>query len=376
MRSATGSGILSIAGSHGGPISPRAEAPTLDLERAETLPARLYHEPDAYARERTAIFAREWLLFAHEAELPRPGDARAECLAGFPIVVRRGRDGVLHGFHNVCRHRAGPLVADGPGHHPLLRCRYHGWVYEDDGRLRSAGDFGAARDFEPAKFPLFRLRVETARGFVFVNLDTEAAPLEATLGPFLGVAKDVPFEAARFHGRVHHDLACNWKTYVENYLEGYHVPFLHPALSREVDTGAYRVEPGPGYVLHAAPPRAGSGGGVYEGFWAWVAPNVAWNVYANGMSVERMLPTGPRSVRVEYLFFFRDTSEAGRAQREAALEMCRRVTEEDRTVCEAVQRNLEAGVYERGRLSPRHEAGVHAFQERVRAWLASAPEAA
>jgi choline monooxygenase len=100
-----------------------------------------------------------------------------------------------------------------------------------------------------------------------------------------------------------------------------------------------------------------------------VAPNVAFNVYANGMSVERMLPTGPRSMRIEYLFFFRDLGESGRAGREAALAMCRQVTGEDKALCEAVQRNLEAGIYTRGRLSPRHEAGVFAFQQHVRAAL-------
>jgi choline monooxygenase len=108
---------------------------------------------------------------------------------------------------------------------------------------------------------------------------------------------------------------------------------------------------------------------VYDGFWAWLAPNVAFNVYAHGMSVERMGPTGPESMRLDYLFFFRDDSDEAAAKREAALAMSRQVTAEDRAICEAVQRNLAAGVYGKGRLSPRHEGGVFAFQSRVRAWL-------
>jgi len=343
-----------------------------ELARAETLDARLYRDPEVYEQERRAIFARHWILLGHESDLANPGDTLAECLAGFPIFVMRGRDGALRGFHNVCRHRAGPLVAEGHGNHSLLRCRYHGWVYDEQGRLRPPRDFGEAEGFDPARFPLFGIRVEVARGFVFVNLDPGAPPLAAELGPFLQVAKDVPFEAAAFHGRVQHDLACNWKTYVENYLEGYHIPFLHPALSREVDGRAYRVRPGPGYVLHEVPTQASATNPVYQGFWAWVAPNVAFNVYANGMSVERMLPTGPRSMRIEYLFFFRDLGESGQAARDAALAMCRQVTLEDQTLCEMVQRNLDAGVYTRGRLSPRHEAGVFTFQQHVRAALAAA----
>lgn len=341
------------------------------LERAETLDATRYHEPGAYEAERRAIFAREWLYLAHESELSHAGDTLAECLAGWPVFVRRGRDGALRAFHNVCRHRAGPLVGDGAERHELLRCRYHGWTYDEAGALRRPPDFGAAEGFDTARLPLFPIRVETWRGFVFVNLDLDAPPLTHFLGPFAAVAKDVPLEAATFHSRIRHDLACNWKTYVENYLEGYHVPFLHPGLSREVETKAYRVEPGPGYVLHEVPTRAAAERPVYQGFWAWVAPNLAFNVYANGMSVERMLPTGPRSMRIEYQFFFRDPGESGREGREAALAMCRQVTAEDQGICEAVQRNLEAGVYVRGRLSPRHEAGVFAFQQHVRAALAS-----
>ena len=108
---------------------------------------------------------------------------------------------------------------------------------------------------------------------------------------------------------------------------------------------------------------------VYGGFWAWLAPNVAFNVYANGMSIERMNPMDAGRMRLDYLFFFRDTSEAAEPEREAALAMCRRVTAKDHVICEAVQRNLAAGVYQKGRLSPRHEGAVFAFQSRVRAWL-------
>ena len=145
------------------------------------------------------------------------------------------------------------------------------------------------------------------------------------------------------------------------------MPYLHPALHREVDAKGYRVEVGDGFALHHAPPRPSVRAPVYEGFWAWLAPNVAFNVYASGVSVERMVPTGPETLRLEYLFFFREGASEG--EREAALSMCRQVTAEDQKICEAVQRNLRAGVYEAGRLSPRHENGVFAFQERIRAAL-------
>ena len=341
----------------------------MELARAETLPAAWYHDPAIYERERERVFAREWLLLGHESQLPEAGDALAETLAGWPVFLVRGEDGVVRGFHNVCRHRAGPLVWDGAERCRVLRCKYHGWVYDFDGRLRSAPDFGDAEGFDLSEIALEPIRVAAWRGLLFVNLDPAAPPLEVALAPFFRAAAQVPVEAARFHGTVHHALACNWKTYVENYLEGYHVPYLHPALHREIDVKGYRVEVGDGFALHFAPPRPSVREPVYEGFWAWLAPNAALNVYASGMSVERMLPTGPETMRIEYVFFFRDGSEAGAAEREAALAMCARVTDEDRRICEAVQRNLRAGVYRAGRLSPRHENGVFAFQERMRAAL-------
>jgi choline monooxygenase len=276
----------------------------------------------------------------------------------------RGRDGGLRAFHNVCRHRAGPLVWDGASRSPLLRCKYHGWLYDLDGRLERTPDFGEAEGFDPARFSLFPVRVESWRGFVFVNLDAAAPPLAEGLGRLPREAEGLRFEGWRLHGRVAHELRCNWKTYVENYLEGYHVPYLHPALHREVDVKGYRVEAAERVVTHHVPLRPSVTEPVYEGLWAWLAPNVAFNVYGSGMSVERMLPLGPGRMRLEYLFFF---DEAGEAEgREAVLAMCQRVTEEDARICEAVQRNLESGVYARGRLSPRHENGVFYFQRLLR----------
>jgi len=349
--------------------APRSEVRVPELVRATTPPARWYRDPAVWEAERRAVFRGAWLLVGHESMWPRPGDVRAESLAGFPVFVVRGRDGALRGFHNVCRHRGGPLVFEDEDRCPVLRCRYHGWVYDAEGRLERAPDFGDAEDFDRRDWPLFRLGLEVWRGFVFASLDPGAGPLAPAVAALDRLAAPLSLESYAFHARVQHDLACNWKVYVENYLEGYHVPYLHPSLHREVDSQRYRVEVhGEGRcVSHHVPTRPGARQPVYDGLWAWLWPSVALNVYGSGLSVERMLPLGPRSTRLEYLFLFRD--EAGEQERERALEMCARVTEEDRRICEAVQRNLDAGVYRSGRLSPRHENGVFAFQRRLAAAL-------
>ncbi len=354
------------------PEAPKREA----LARAETLPARAYRDPEAWSDERKAIFGRSWVLVAHDDELAEPGASIGERLAGWPIFVRRGRDGTLRAFHDVCRHRAGPIVGmpDADTAHrcsvPRLRCRYHGWIYDEEGRLERTPDFGKAEDFDPRALALAPLRVDTWRGFVFVCLDPDAAGLEPSLGRLPELAERLPLERYRFHARAAHRLRCNWKTYVENYLEGYHIPYVHPRLHREVDVKAYEVRAERGVVTHHVPTRPRVDAPVYEGLWAWLFPNVAFNVYPAGVSVERMLPLAAGTMQIEYLALFAEDTDPA-----AALAMRDEVTDEDRRICEAVQENLEAGVYERGRMSPRHEAGVHWFQSELRRLLPDSADA-
>jgi len=339
---------------------------------AETLPAHLYRGTAAFERERQAIFRREWILCAHESELAEPGSTIAECLAGWPIFVRRGRDGVLRAFHDACRHRAGPIVGmpEGDLAHACnvarLRCQYHGWLYDEQGCLAKTPDFGAT-ELDREQYGLQALQVDTWRGFVFVCLDLEAPPLIEALGRLPELTDRFEFEGYQLHTRRAHRLQCNWKTYVENYLEGYHIPYVHPRLHREVDVQRYEVEAERGVVTHRVPARTPET--VYDGLWTWLFPNVALNVYREGLSIERMMPVSPNEMRIEYLFLFTEGADP-----DASMEMSAEVTEEDKRICEAVQRNLDAGIYHTGRLSPKHETGVLDFQQRVRSALEQLPE--
>jgi choline monooxygenase len=166
--------------------------------------------------------------------------------------------------------------------------------------------------------------------------------------------------------RQHH-IRCNWKTYVENYLEGYHVPLVHPALDAEIDAAQYKVTMDGLVALHEAPLRNPTP--VYEGLWAWMWPNLGINVYGVGLMVERMCPLGPGETRLDYIYLM----PRGVAVAPETMTMSDVVTAEDREVVEEVQLNLDAGVYESGRLSLRHEGAVAAFQSFVRAALSGLP---
>ncbi|GDX79709.1 (2Fe-2S) ferredoxin [Deltaproteobacteria bacterium] len=313
----------------------------------ETLPASAYVSPPL--TERTAVFGSTWQLVTHSSRLPAPGATLATTLAGWPILLVRGEDGALRGFHNVCRHRASPLVwNDESPQCTHLVCPYHGWTYGLDGRLLRAPDFGG----DPGASGLFPIQTTEVQGLVFVFLGTALPPLP-DLSPLAGV----PIEDFRFDRLVRHPLACDWKTYAENYLEGHHIPYLHPELAREVNVASYHVHVGAAWVSHAAEVQ---GEGANGGRWVWLWPNVAVNVYRSGMNLERVLPDGPGRCVVEYTYLFAEGTSV--ADRDETVAMSHRVTLEDRRMVEAVQRNLAAGVYRTGSLSPKHERGVEAFQ--------------
>jgi choline monooxygenase len=324
-----------------------------------TLPARLYGSPDAWSRERAAVFGRAWLFLGHEAEAPAPGDWIATDVAGHRLLMVRGRDGELRAFHNVCRHRAGPLVAGGRGHcDGELVCAYHGWRYALDGRLRSATGFGATAGFDPRDHGLLGLRLELWRGLAFVTLDPDAAALSDHVEPLERLLAGRGLVLAAPALRRSHDLACDWKVYVENYLEGYHIGAVHPELAKELGGADYQVRIEGDLVEQQA---VGANDGPQAGVWGWLWPNLGVNVYRDGAMIERMTPVGPGRTRLDYLFLH-DGGEAALGDSLAASD---RLTAEDAEICEAVQLNLSAGAYDRGVLSPVQEAAVAWFQSRV-----------
>jgi choline monooxygenase len=327
----------------------------------ETLEAALYRGPEQYEAERRGIFARSWLLIAHDSQLKSPGSYVAVSVAGYPLIAVRGEDGAVRAFHNVCRHRAGPLAEDGQGRcDGALVCRYHGWRYALDGRLANARDFGPAEGFDPRAFGLFALRCEIWRGFIFVNMDAEARSLAVSLAPLAARTQNMPLESFRLVRRTAHELRCNWKTYVENYLEGYHVPLVHPELNEAIDARGYEVEVQAPVIFHRAPPRDGA---PMSGLWAWTWPCHGINVYKDGLMMERMWPLDHRRTLLDYLYFFPEGLAPGDIER--PIVSSETITAEDVTITEAVQRNLDAGIYATGRLSPRHELGIAWFQSEV-----------
>ena len=326
------------------------------------LPASAYLDPGRHQQERRAVFAREWVAVGDSAQLAEPGAYLALEVAGYPVVIVNDA-GVLRGFHNVCRHRSGPLVWDGTGSCRSLVCRYHGWSYDLQGKLLSARDFGAELDTE--EFSLADVAVDAWRGLLFVNLDGAAPALTGWLGAIVDRCAPWEMEGFRPFHRSSHDLAANWKVYAENYQEGYHIPLVHPGLHRQVDSSRYRVELDGPVALHSAPARDGS---ITTGEWLWRFPGFALNLYHRGMSLETYWPTGPTGTRVRYTFFASEDCPDEEARATVANSVT--ILDEDRTICEAVQRNLASGSSAPAVFSPSHEDGVALVHELVTRALA------
>jgi choline monooxygenase len=328
---------------------------------ALALPAHCYGEPDFQRFERDAVFARGWQLVARTAQVTAAGDHVASEIGGVPLLIVRGDDGVLRALHNVCRHRAGPLATcDGKGARALT-CKYHGWTYALDGALRGAPEMGRAPDFDVASVRLPQAHIATWRGLVFAALgdvpafDAWVADMEARLPAE---------ETLEFAQRVIYDIACDWKVYVDNYLEGYHLPQVHPRLNALLDYRSYTTELGPWFVLQSSPLDAGNSlYGAGEALYYWLYPNTMLNVLPGRMQTNRVLPLSAGRCRVEFDFYY---APGKRADRAGDADFSELVQQEDIAICEAVQRGLRSGSYVAGRLNPAREQGVWHFQELLR----------
>lgn len=347
------------------------------LPRAETIPSRWYTDPAMAPLERAAVFRPAWQVVGHVSQLAAPGATLRATVAGEPVVVVRGSDGVLRAFYNVCRHRGGPLVtADGAPPCRVLQCQYHGWTYTLDGRLRGVPRFDRTELFSRDDHALVPVGVDIWRGLVWVCTDPDDAP------PLADVLADVDartpvevFEGLRFHTRVTYDVACDWKVYVDNYLEGYHLPLVHPELCKTLDVGAYVTETFAHTSLQHSPLRDG-GEGVYadgDAFYWFVFPHVMLNVLPGRLQTNVVLPAGPGRCRVRFDYFYADGTDA--AATAADLAFSDAVQQEDIAICEAVQQGLASRGYDRGRFSVDAEAGVHHFQSLLREALRDAVEA-
>ena len=277
-----------------------------------TLSADWYIDPEIYAHERQSVFGDSWVHVGYDSDIPKIGDVLSESVAEVEIEVVRTQSGLLVA-----------TALTGSMNHELIL-------------------------------------VDSFRGIILVALDTSSCSLVEWLDQFPTALVDLPLEKLVFHSRTIRRVKCNWKTYADNFLEGYHVPLVHPEMARDADASNYSVILGDDrrWNVHVMPPRGASVFGMF----GWLYPTFAFNVVPGGWAVERWLPRGHNEIDLYFEYFF----EPGAPNLERIHAMNETVAEEDVRICEAVQRNLESGVYSEGLLSPKWEEPLLVFHDMMR----------
>ena len=338
----------------------------LPVERASTPPASWYVDPAFLERELETVFRRSWQAVARLDQLEAPGDYASGDLAGQPWVTVH--DGTrIKAFHNVCRHHAA-CVAAGEGNARQLTCPYHGWTYDLDGRLARAPGLGPIKDFDRADFGLRPLESASWDPLVFVRLGPGDVELADMLAPLDG---RIDTSRLRFVTRRSWEIGCNWKVFVDNYLDGgYHVPHMHGALAAQLDLESYRTELWDRVSIQSCAGGDAAGADETGDFrervgagaaYAFVYPNLMINRYGPIMDTNRVVPLGPDRCLTVFDYWFDEAVVEDDAFVARSLEASDRVQREDIEVCESVQRGLRSSSYDIGRYAPLLEFAMYHF---------------
>ena len=197
-----------------------------DVRDAITLPPWCYASETFYRREFDRIFMKTWNFVGHAGRIPNPGDFSCIEYAGIGVVLVRDRDGIPRAYANTCRHR-GMTLLEGTGNCRAIKCGYHGWVYGLDGALTGAPEMDLTPGFDKAQWGLRAIKLETMGQYMFVNFDPASAPLAEYLGDLPRVLVPYALDKQVLVRRTEYDVACNWKVYVENFMDYYHTPTVH-----------------------------------------------------------------------------------------------------------------------------------------------------
>ncbi len=343
-----------------------------DIRRAETLPGAVYSDPEFHRLARERIFAKSWHYVGDGDQLKVPGQVvptrLCDGILEEPILLTRDRDDRLHCLSNVCTHR-GTLVCEGPGVESVLRCRYHGRRFALDGKFLSMPEFEGVEGFPSERDDLPRLELGRWQRFLFAALapafalEELTAEMERRCG-FLPIAS-AHFDSSRSRDYLVH---ANWALYCDNFLEGFHVPYVHAGLSAALDYGSYRTElfdystlqvgvAASGQEVFDLPDGHPDSGQRIAAFWFWLFPNTMFSIYPWGISLNVVHPLAPDRTKISFLTFVWDEAKI----EPSAGNAIDRVEREDEAVVEGVQRGVSARLYRRGRYSPTRESGVHRF---------------
>lgn len=351
-----------------------------DIRKAETLPAEFYRSEEIFKASKDKIFKKCW-HWAGDSDLVKiPGSVYPfTILDGYinePLLLTRDHEDNVHCLSNVCTHR-GNILVENPDVCRLMQCRYHGRRFELDGSFKSMPECEDALNFPRPEDSLSKVPFEIWHKFIFASVNP-VAPLSSFLkviedrieGAKIG---DMVFEPSRSRDYL---VKCNWALYVDNYLEGFHIPYVHNSLNNVIDYGSYITElydycnlqlgiakPGEEcFRLHEISPDYGSEIAAY--YW-WIFPNLMLNYYPWGLSINIVRPLAVDLTKVSFITYVSDPSKLDKG----AGSGLDRVEREDEAIVEMVQRGVQSSFYKMGRYSPKREQGIHHFHRLLAKFL-------
>lgn len=371
------------------------EKTRLDVDNAVTLPPEIYRNKDFHDVEQEKVFGHSWVCVGYTCQIDTPGKMLTATVANQPIVVTRDKEHQVRAFYNVCRHRGSILVTEDKKFE-RFRCPYHSWTYDLKGNLLNCPLFSTDEpckdhSFDKKDYGLLPVRVDTFGCFVFVNLDEKAPPLSDYLGDFGHHYRHFPLNELVLVKRKAYSINANWKLVAENFLEYYHLPWVHPELCEVTAIDMHKRNQGAGmYMSFFAspllkgntpldadflPPMPGlSEKEASSGYFPFIFPNVAMFLLPHHLFVLVMKPTAIDKTE-EYgdiLVHKNLFNEPGYQEKiEAIFNFYDMVNLQDILAVERVQEGIRAKAYPGGRMTFRFEEPVHRFQNMVIDYLTS-----
>lgn len=343
-----------------------------DIKKAHTLPSSFYVSDEIYKASHDSIFARCWQFIGDTDLIKIPGQVYPftflEGSIEEPLLLTRDQNDAIHCLSNVCTHR-GTVLVENPDVCRLLQCRYHGRRFELNGQFKSMPEFDGVENFPSEEDNLKKVPFGLLDKLIFVSLN----PI-ATLDEFIGEIKSrlnwFPFDKLIFEPSRTSDylVKANWALYCENYLEGLHIPFVHPSLNAVLDYGSYTQEiykysnlqlavAKPGEECFKLTEHSPDYGNEIAAYYYWIFPNMMFNFYPWGLSINVVNPLAKNLTKVSFHTYILDSSKLDKG----AGSGLDRVEREDEAVVEQVQKGMQSRFYSRGRYSPKREQGVHHF---------------
>lgn len=332
------------------------------IEKAETIPSDWYHSNSIFEFEKEVLFSKFWQLACHNNEIPQTGDTYTLEVAGNPLMVVRADEETINAFYNVCKHRGGPIAVK-KGTTSVLQCQYHGWTYLLDGSLRGVPHFKKVDLFDKKDFGLEPVNSQEWQGFHFVSLDDRTPSLAEVLDGISETIAPIDLSEFQFVEEQSYHINCNWKVYVDNFLEGYHIPIVHPELAKLLDYNDYQTETSDWYSLQHSPFQEGDN--IYksddgQAYYYFIFPNIMLNILPGRLQTNVIRPISPTHTEVIFKYYYANPDDEEIIRDD--LQYSDKIQDEDIEICELVQKGLQSNAYDKGRFSVEREKGVYHFQ--------------